>query len=106
MVRPPKELKLAASDREELMRLRDHAARPSVRERCSALLKSADGMAAYAVARRGLLRPRDEDTVYRWVRYFEREGIQGLIGHQHGGKEKKPFRRARRVSGASAAGAG
>jgi len=94
MVRPPNELKLTDSQRKELTELRDHAARPSVRERCSAMLKIADGMAAYAVARRGLLRPRDEDTVYRWVGYFLSEGVQGLIGHQHGGRPRRPFRRA------------
>lgn len=92
MVRPAKELKVTASQRVELVHLRDHSPQPSVRERCSAILKIADGMAAYAVACRGLLRPRDADTVYRWVGYFEKEGVKGLIGHRHGGKESRPFR--------------
>jgi hypothetical protein len=34
-----------------------------LRERSAALLKIADGMPAALVARQGLLRPRDPDTV-------------------------------------------
>jgi hypothetical protein len=57
-------LALTAEQRQELLHHRDHDPRPYVRERCAALLKVADGQTAHAVARAGLLRPRDPDTVY------------------------------------------
>ena len=56
-------LDLRDDQREELARHLDHDPRPWVRERCAALLKIAAGMAPYAVARHGLLKPRDPDTV-------------------------------------------
>jgi hypothetical protein len=56
-------LTLTEPQRQELIDHRDHDARPYVRERCAALLKIADGHAPHAVARHGLLKPRDPDTV-------------------------------------------
>lgn len=94
MAKPAKELKLTEGQREELTHLRDHAPRPAVRERCAAMLKIADGMAGHAVACRGLLRRRAANTVYRWVAYFEQEGVPGLIAHSHGGNQRRPFRQA------------
>jgi hypothetical protein len=37
------------------------------------------------VARQGLLKPRDPDTLYGWIGVYEEEGVAGLIAHQHGG---------------------
>jgi len=31
------------------------------------------------VALNGLLRPRDPDTIYTWVRRYQAEGFQGLV---------------------------
>ena len=56
-------LELTPEDRAQLAHHRDHDARPFVRERCAALLKVAAGASPPAVARHGLLRPRDPDTV-------------------------------------------
>jgi transposase len=60
----------------------DHLARtdpkPYRRERAAALLKIADGEVAADVARTGLLRPRDPDTVYSWLDRYERDGLAGL----------------------------
>ena len=78
-------LKLTSRARRELEQHRDHDERPYVRERCSALLKIADGQAPHWVAQRGLLKPRDPDTVYGWLDLYEQEGLAGLIAHQHGG---------------------
>jgi hypothetical protein len=41
--------------------------KPYRRERATALLKIAAGQPAAVVARSGLLRPRDPDTVYSWT---------------------------------------
>lgn len=64
---------------------RDHDTRSYVQERASAILKVADGRTPHWVAKNGLLRPRDPDTVYGWLAIFKAEGVKGLEAHQHGG---------------------
>ena len=75
--------------RQELIDHRDHDPRPYVRERCAALLKVADGQSAHAVARHGLLKPRDPDTVYGWLDLYERRGMRGVLGFQQGGAHRR-----------------
>ncbi len=82
-------LELTAPQRQELLHHRDHDTRPYVRERCAALLKVADGHSAHAVARHGLLRPRDPDTVYGWLDMYERLGIRGVVWFQQGGAHRR-----------------
>lgn len=82
-------LDLYPADRNALEHHRDHDPRPYVRERCAAVLKVADGEAAYAVARAGLLQPRDPDTVYGWLTRFDLDGVPGLVHHQHGGNRRR-----------------
>ena len=60
-------LKLEPTERAELERIRDHDPRPYMRERAAALLKIADGLSPHWVARWGLLKTRDPDTVYSWL---------------------------------------
>jgi hypothetical protein len=81
-------LELKTQQRQELEEHRDHDPRPYLRERCGALLKIAAGASAHAVARQGLLKPRDPDTLYGWLRIYEAEGVSGLLAHQHGGKRR------------------
>jgi hypothetical protein len=69
---------LTLAERQELLHLRDHAPKPYQRERAAALLKVADGMSPWRVAREGLLRPRKPDTVYGWVHRFHRERLASL----------------------------
>jgi transposase len=69
---------LTDEQRHALARRRDTAPKAYLRERAAALLKIAAGMPAAAVARHGLLRPRQPDTVYLWLTRFESEGIAGL----------------------------
>ena len=78
-------LSLTEEQRQELLRLRDHDPRPSVRERGAAILKIAEGQSPHHVATCGLLKPRDPDTVYAWLSCSEAEGAAGLIAHPHGG---------------------
>ena len=78
-------LPLVQGQRSLLAHHRDHDPRPYVRERCAALLKVADGLAPHAVARWGLLRPRDPDTVYSWLDHYQQAGLDGLFAHQQGG---------------------
>ena len=81
-------LALSEDDRAELLYHRDHDPKPSVRERGAALLKIADGQSPHAVAHAGLLRPRDPDTVYAWLAYYQHDGLPGLCAHQHGGNRR------------------
>jgi Winged helix-turn helix len=71
-------LELNESQRAELEWMRDHDALPHHRERAAALLKIADGQSAHAVARSGLYKRRDPDTVYSWLKRYRAEGIAGL----------------------------
>lgn len=103
---PRRTLRLTKGQREALAEHRDHDPRPYVRERCAAVLKVADGQAPYAVARHGLLRPRDPDTVYHWLALYEAEGLDGLTGHPHGGDRRRPFRAGRGAGRAAPPGAG
>ncbi len=103
-------LRLKTREQRELAHYRDHDGRPYVRERCSAVLKVAAGEAPHAVARQGVLKPRDPDTLYGWVTAYEEEGVAGLVAHQHGGDRRRLLRgvcrRARGTVGDPARGAG
>jgi len=85
----PRTLKLTKSQHHELENNRDHHPEAYVRERCSALLKVAEGQAAYAVARHGLLKPRDPDAVYAWLNFYETEGLAGILAHRQGGNHRR-----------------
>ncbi len=80
---------LTDEERQELIEYRDHDPRPYVRERCAAILKVADGRTAHWVAKHGLLKERDPDTVYNWLNIYEAEGVAGLIARQHGGARRR-----------------
>lgn len=81
-------LLLTPPQRHALERLRDTAPKPYLRERAGALLKIADGRSAAAVARDGLLRQRQPETVARWVHRFRVSGIAGLVDRP--GRGRKP----------------
>ena len=82
-------IELDTGQRATLIQHRDHDPRPYVRERSAAILKSADGMAPYWVARHGLGKPRDPDTVYAWLTRSERMGFVGVLVRQHGGVRRR-----------------
>ncbi len=75
---PQRHIDLTKAQRQELIRLRDTADKPYLRERAAAILKVADGTPAAVVARQGLLRQRKPDTIYDWLNRFHAEGIEGL----------------------------
>jgi len=84
----PLTITLTGEQRRELEMARVYHERPYVRERASAILKIANGMTARQVALQGLLKPRDPDTVYAWVRRYRQEGIEGLLVKP--GRGRKP----------------
>src|SRR5262245_3726240 len=73
-----RELSLSAAERQALAHMATRDPKPYRRERAAALLKIAAGQPAAAVARNGLLRPRDPDTVYSWLDRYAQEGLAGL----------------------------
>ena len=81
-------LDLSEEQEGELIELRDQTKEEYVRERCAALLKIAADQSAHWVALHGLLKPRDPDTIYRWLDIYEAEGIAGLQAHQQGGNHR------------------
>src|SRR5258708_40229298 len=81
MQRERRRVALSWAPRRESEQARDHDPRPYVRERCAAVLKIADGATAHAVARHGLLKPRDPDTLYAWLDRYTTEGLAGLAAH-------------------------
>lgn len=82
MSRRPRRLMLSESERQTLEQARDHHPTPYMRERAAALLRIADGEAAYHVACTGVLRSRDPDTLYTWMNRYEQEGVTGLFNHR------------------------
>ncbi len=84
-------LELVAGQRQTLQHHRDHDPRPYVRERCAAMLKIAEGHSPHWVARHGLLKPRDPDTIYAWLSRYETMGFAGLIVRQPGGDRRGCF---------------
>ena len=81
-------LALSAAERAALEALRDHDPRAYVRERCAALLKIAAGASPHSVARHGLLKPRDPDSVYDWLDRYQAEKLAGLTIRK--GRGRKP----------------
>lgn len=86
---PQRTLELTEQERQDLLAHRDHDPHPAVRERCAALLKIAEGQPPYRVAQQGLLKPRDPDTLYQWLTYYQKEGLSGLLAHTHGGAHRR-----------------
>ena len=78
---------LTQSERQALVQLRDHAPKPYLRERASAVLKSAEGVTIMEIAAKRLLRQRDPDTVRRWLQRYCEEGIAGLRIRPGGGRK-------------------
>jgi transposase len=74
----PLKINLTDRQRQELESLRDTADKAYLRERAAAILKIADGMSGLQVSQDGLLKPRDPDTIYRWVKRYRAEGVAGL----------------------------
>lgn len=82
-------LTLTEAQIQELKRYRDHDPRIYMRERCAAMLKIADGKSPHWVARNGLLKPRDPDTVYAWLNIYESQGVAGLIKRTQGQNRRR-----------------
>ena len=81
-------LELSAEARQELEQLRDHSPKAYVRERAATILKVAAGQEPEQVAEFGLLKPRDRDSLYRWLARYVSDGVAGL--YVRAGRGRKP----------------
>jgi len=75
---PRRQLVVSAEQRSALVQMRDHAAKPYLRERAAAVLTVADGQAVEVVAQAGLLRRWDRHALAVWLKRFEAAGVAGL----------------------------
>ncbi len=83
----PLELRLSAEQHRELEQVRDHALKAHLREKAAALLKIAEGQSGLQVGLHGLLRRRDADTIYRWVKRYQAEGLAALAVRKGRGRK-------------------
>ena len=81
-------LDLDEDQRKELLGERDRAPEAYLRERCAALLMIAEGDYPAHIARARLYRKRDEETVARWLKRYQQEGLAGL--RVRPGRGRKP----------------
>jgi len=88
MTTQKRELVLSSEQETTLVEMRDHHAKPHLRERAAALLKIADGKSVNWVAREGLLRQRKWETVASWLNAYEEVGLGGLYDEK--GRGRKP----------------
>ena len=83
-------LKLTKKERDLLVSIRDKDEKAYRREKAAALLKIGEGQSPHEVAKQGLLKERDPDTIYSWVKDFVTTGIKSLT--------HKPRRKQKRVT--------
>ena len=79
---------LTSEQKTELEEVRDKHEKGYVRERAAAILKISQGQVASDVAKKGLLKSRDPDTVYGWMDRYEAAGLVGL--QIKAGRGRKP----------------
>lgn len=84
----PLQVNLSSEQQHELEQVRDHHTKPYMRERATAILKIAAGIPGLQVARFGLFKARDPDSVYSWVHRYENAGLAGLEIRK--GRGRKP----------------
>ena len=80
-------LELTADKAQTLVELRDKGEPAYLRERATALLKIHEGFSPHEVAHKGLLKKRDPDTVYAWLRRYREHGIRGLLNKPGRGRK-------------------
>ena len=82
------ETQYSPEQRAEWIWVRDHHPKAYLRVKAAALLKVDAGQPIGEVAAHGLLKPVDYETVRRWIRRYQREGLAGLLVQS--GRGRKP----------------
>ncbi len=94
MAKTNRTLTLTPTQSQELRDHRDHDPHPYMRERCAALIKIAEGKNPHWVARHGLLKARDPDTLYAWLNIYEAQGMSGLRQRTQGQNRRRRLRQS------------
>ena len=84
---PKREVELTQQQQEELERARAGHGKAYVREAAAAILKVAAGQSVRQVALGGLLRPRDPESVSKWINRYQTGGIAGLLVSEGRGRK-------------------
>ncbi|MCB8937355.1 MAG: helix-turn-helix domain-containing protein [Ardenticatenaceae bacterium] len=71
-------LELTAVQKSELVFVRDHHEKSHMREKAAILLKIASGMSPNAAAKDGGHKPHHPDTIYKWLDWYEQDGLDRL----------------------------
>jgi hypothetical protein len=82
-------LRLSEAEAQTLHEAVRHHPHPDARERGAALLSIADGHSPHWVAQHALLRERDPDSIYQWMRFYDSQGLAGLLHRRHGGAHRR-----------------
>lgn len=81
-------LELTETQKQELYEVRDSHEKAHMREKAAILLKISDGMSPHAAAQAGGLKVHHPDTIYKWMTWYEAEGLQRL--EVQPGRGRKP----------------
>jgi hypothetical protein len=87
----PYQWSLTPDQESELVRTRDHAQEPYLRERAAILLQIAHGLSIRAAAQVGGLKPHHRDSVCGWVARYRSEGLGGLRVRRGRGRKPASF---------------
>lgn len=71
-------LNLTDDQRRELVHARDHHQKGHMREKAAILLKIADGMSPHAAAQSAGHKPHHPDSIYKWMNWYESDGLERL----------------------------
>lgn len=82
-----RDVELTQPQQEELERARVGHSKAYVREAAAAILKVAAGQSVRQVALGGLLRPRDPESVSKWISRYQAGGIAGLLVSEGRGRK-------------------
>jgi transposase len=91
----PYRLALPDNQEAELVRTRDHARQPYLRERAAILLKIAAGQSIRQAAATGGRKTHHHDSVCGWVARYQTEGLAGLLVRTGRGRKPASFPAAR-----------
>jgi transposase len=81
-------LTITEAQKEELEWVRDKHPKAHIREKAGILLKIAGGMSPYAASQEGGMKPHHPDTIYKWLNWYEEQGIQRF--EVQAGRGRKP----------------
>jgi transposase len=85
------EIHLSRRQQAELVEIRNHHAKPYLRERAAAILKVDSGQLLTQVAEQGLLKRHEPETVHEWIKSYLRQGVKGLTIKAGRGRKARFF---------------